>query len=136
MGLYEIVGWLATEIGAATGVGELIDGYPDWGRPVQAPPVGALEISGTLPGQPNRIGQARGQARRMATLRLWLFARSERELASLLDSLAVWWSGAAYAEIGGQRVEIRLQEGQRHLSESGAQQEAHGWMQVVEVTWS
>ena len=110
-----------------------VKGFPDWARPAVVTPCAALELAAWSPGIPRRIGQ--NQARQSVTLRLWLFARHEPELAQMLDSLATWAEDGEAPVVGSSRLTVNWLEGQRHFSETGSQAEAHGFTVPLSVTW-
>jgi hypothetical protein len=131
--LREIFEWIVSGAGAALGV-SVVKGFPTWGRPSLTPPVAALELSNWAPVRPSRIGQ--GQARQSASFSFWTFARNEPELLDLLDSLAAWALGNATADINSRRVDVSIGDGQRHNSETGAQQEQYGFLVFLSFAWS
>lgn len=125
--------WIVSGAGAALGVA-VVQGFPTWGRPNLTPPVTALELASWTPVPPRRIGEA--QARQLASYTFYLFARNEREMLTMLDSLASWVLGNAAADIDNRRVEVGISDGQRYQSDTGAQQEAYAFQVTLTVAWS
>lgn len=130
--ILEIYEYLLTTYGTELAV-STTKGFPDWARPVLAPPLVALELAGLQPRE-GRIGQA--VAKRAVGYRGWLFARNEPELCHLLDDLDTWHSGDGSAfEIAARRVVCKLQDVQRHDPLTSAEKEGHAVVFVVEVAY-
>ena len=128
----EVFEYFAGQAEAKLGV-TCVKGFPDWARPAAVPPCAALELATWASGTPKRIGQ--NQARQEVGLRLYVFARHEPELASLLDSLADWMLDGEAPVVGSSRLSVNWREGQRHLNETGTQQEAHGFVVLLTAAW-
>ena len=118
---------------AALGL-QLVKGYPSWGRPNVAPPIGALELQGPLvPRISPRVGSA--VARWQCGFQITIFARHEAELCTLLDGLTAWLAGLAVFTAGSKRCELVIGEGVRIPSQTGAQQEQYVFGMPITVLW-
>ena len=119
---------------AATALGcDVLKAYPNWARPLLAPPIAALEIA-TLAPAGNRIGQR--SARHALGLRLYVFAQNEAPgLAGMLEHVLSLQQTVASFEADNCRVDCVFNEGQRHINQTGATQEDHGFSWFLTVTF-
>jgi prepilin-type processing-associated H-X9-DG protein len=120
---------------AATALGcDCLKAYPNWARPLLTPPIAALEIASLAPAG-NRIGQP--SARHALGLRLYVFAQNEAPgLAGMLEQVQALEQSIATSVVDGRRVNFAFADGQRHINQSGAQQEDHGFSWYVSATYS
>lgn len=113
---------------------QVVRAFPNWTRGNLTPPLAALEIASLAPAG-NRIGQR--STRHALTLRLYVFAANESSLAQMLDDvLALKQSIASVEVVTGRRVNFAFTDGQRHINQTGTQQEDHGFSWGVTATYS
>ncbi len=116
---------LATEIGKA-----VVKGFPSWGRVDQRPPVLALLLAGLEAPGPTRIGTSLAGGAHGVRWQVYTFARSEPELAELVDKVYGWLAGGEI-KVDDERGALRFLGAARYESATGAQQEQYGM--VVEL---
>ena len=124
---------LAAEWAVAFGV-NVSKGKPTWARPDAVPPVAALEIMAWSPDVRQRIGQR--QPLQQAVYRGWFFARNEPELVTLLVRLAAWAQANPIFALAGERIQVSVQDAQRHVPETPAQQEQHAFAWLTTTTFA
>ncbi len=124
-----VVTGLAAELGVP-----VRQAFPTWGRTQAETPCAAVEIYSWQPGSPARVGQR--VSRHSVQFRVWLFARHETELATLLTRFALWADQGFGAAVVGARVSLGAGEAVRHEPGTDADAEAHAMWSLVTATWS
>ena len=123
---------LAAQWATAFGV-NVVKGKPTWARPDAVLPVAALEIMAWNPIRP-RVGQRETQ--QTVVYRGWFFARNEPELVTLLTRLAAWAQANPIVALAGERIQVSVQDAQRHVPETPAQQEQHAFAWLTTTTFA
>ncbi len=124
-----VVNQLTTALAVAVG-----QGFPVWGRSTASVPCAAVELFTWQPGAPARVGQR--TARQGVQFRIWLFARHEPELATLLQRCAVWAAEQGFCQVDGSQIDLRLGDGVRHEPQTDVQDEAHAMWLLLNAAWS
>lgn len=124
---------VVSQLAAALAV-PVVQGFPVWARNTATVPCAAVELFAWQPGAPTRVGQR--TARQSVQFRLWLFARHEPELATLLQRCAIWAAEQGSCQVDGSRIDLRLGDGARHEPQTDMQEEAHAMWLLLNATWS
>jgi hypothetical protein len=111
----------------------VVKGFPNWGRPVTAPPITSVQLWGLATRQTRRVGET--DAWNNPSVRVTLFGRNEPEMWALVEKFTAWVKATPEATVGGRKVGLVCEPGQRYETQTGAEQEAYGFQFTVNLAW-